>query len=465
MSRSRVRCEERGAATIEFTGVTAAAVVIVMSLLLVAGTASTGLGDKLRWAVCMVTTAGVGPCQAPTSAADHRPPQPCLISSRVRSLETEIAVAVVTLGDGRRFEVAELSDGRYRITLLEGGSVGLETGVGGGVTVTVNERTVGGSAVADVGGSLDMANGRVWYTSDPLEVERMLSENTEDAWEHVVLGSGGPARWLWERGQDAVGAVSGNGDYEFPEPDETYAEVGTTLDARAEATGGADRANAEIGQVQVLGKRTTRRGETTLYYKTAVDAAAGVQVLGSADDGGPQFEGGQASGRVELLTAATYDAEGEMIEVATTAVAAGEAKGVVSALFGGSGDSALGNSGSGAVVYRAILPVRTDADEQLASEFLTSMGITQLGGPALQATALPSTMASTAHFLDAARQRGYTTRQTFTTKSNTPFAFDASGKLGLELGANASVDTSSRTSAGSDYWDGTRWVERRECTP
>lgn len=464
VSHPRASREERGAATVEFTGVTAVAVVLVLSLLLVVGTSAPAVADKFRWAVCMVTTLGQGPCGAPTSAADHKPPQPCVVSSQTRSLETEIAVAVVTLGDGRRFEVAKLSDGRYRVTLLKGGSVGLETGVGGGVTLTVNERTVGGSAVADVGGSLDMANGRVWYTSDPREVERMLSENTEDAWEHVVIGSGGPVRWIWERGQDAVGAVTGNGDYEFPEPDETYTEVGATVDARAEVTGGADRANAEIGQAQVLGERKTRQGNTTVYFKTTVNAAAGLQVLGSDVNGSLQFQGGQGSGQVELLTAATYDADGQMIEVATTAVAAGEAKGVVTALFGGSGDSALGDSRSGAAVYQAILPVRGESDEQVATEFLLSMGVTQLGGTALQAAALPSTVGSTARFLDAARQRGYTTRQTFTNESNTPFAFDVSGKLGLELGANASVETSSRTSTGSHYWDGARWVERRECT-
>ena len=466
MRQSTLKRDERGAATLEFTGVTAAATAIILGVLLAVATAAPAVGDKFRWAVCMVTTLGQGPCGAATSADDHRPPQPCVVSARTRSLDTEVAVAVVTLGDGRRFEVAKLSDGRTRVTLLEGGSIGLETGVGGGVTVTVNDRTGGANAVADVGGSLDMSNGRVWYTRDPREVQRMLSENTEDAVETVVLGGGGPARWVWERGQDAYGAVSGNGDYEFPDPDETYTQGGVSADARAEVTGGLDRANGSVGAAQVVGVRDTRDGKKTVYFKSTVNGTAGLQTLGEDADGDPQFQGGQGSGRLELLTAATYDSDGNMTEVTTTAIAGGESKGAVSGLFGGTGDAVLDdqNTRAGSVVYQATLPVRNSTDERVATDFLIAMGVTQLGGAALQAAAMPATVPATVRFVDAARDRGYTTRQTFSTEDNTPFAFDAAGKLGFELGANASVQTASQRSTGSEYWDGTRWVDRKECT-
>ncbi len=463
MSHPRASREERGAATVEFTGVTAVAVVLVLSLLLVVGTSAPAVADKLRWAVCMVTTLGQGPCGAPTSAADHKPPQPCMIQSDGRSLHTQIAIAVVTLGDGRRFEVAKLSDGRYRVTLLKGGSVGLETGVGAGVTVTVNDRTVGGSAIADAGASLGMANGSVWYTSDKRELQSLISEDNEDALESAIVGGGAP-RWVWERAQDLAGAITGNGDYEFPEPDETYTEGTASVDLRGEVTGGADQAKATLGQAQILGFRETRGGNQTVYVKTVLDGSAGLQLLGHDADGNPQFQGGQAAGQVELVTAATYDSGGKLVEVATTAVAAGEAKGIVSALFGGDGSGALSESSSGAVVYQAILPVRDAFDRQVATDFLVGMGVSQLGGPALQAAAMPSTVGSTIRFVDAARQRGYTTRQRFTTEETTVVGFDASGKLGLELGASASVQTSSLTSTGSEYWDGMRWISRSECT-
>ena len=108
MRQAKVRRDDTGAATLEFTGVTAAAVVVVLSILLVVATAAPGVGDRFRRALCQVTTLGQGSCGTPTSAADHRPRQPCVISTRTRSVETEVAVAVVTLGDGRRFEVSPI---------------------------------------------------------------------------------------------------------------------------------------------------------------------------------------------------------------------------------------------------------------------------------------------------------------------------------------------------------------------
>lgn len=155
-----------------------------------------------------------------------------MVEAESRWLRTEVAVAVVTAASGRRFEVARLSDGRYRVTQLVGDSVGLETGVGGGVTVTWKDRTAGGSATADVGGSLDISDGRVWYTSDPREVERMVSEDGEDAIESIVAGRGGPVRSAWEGVQDLAGWISGNGDYEFPEADETFTEGGVSAEGR-----------------------------------------------------------------------------------------------------------------------------------------------------------------------------------------------------------------------------------------
>ncbi|MGH9153665.1 MAG: hypothetical protein ACRD03_14980 [Acidimicrobiales bacterium] len=337
----RTRWDQAGGATIEFTGVTAAAAVLVVAVLLAGATVAPGVGDRFRWALCKVTTLGQGACGTPTSPAAHVPPQPCVVQADTRSLRTEVAVLVVTAANGRRFEVARLSDGRYRVTQLLGESVGLETGIGGGVTVTVNDRTVGASATAEAGVALDMGSGRVWYTRDPREVQRMLSEDSEDAVETAVIGSG-PVRFLWEAGQDGVGWVTGNGDYELPDADETYAEAGIIGNAEAEITGGADRAGASGAVTRVLGTRTTRNGSTTVCFRSTVQGAAGVQLLGA--DG---FEGSQVAGEVELVTAATYDAGGVLRDVSVTAVAEGESKGAVSALFGGSGDPSGGSDDAG----------------------------------------------------------------------------------------------------------------------
>ena len=446
---------EAGAATIEYTGMTAAAAVLVLSLLLALATGIPVVEGLVRWAFCKVTTLGQGSCGTPTTAAQHVPTEPCVVKSESRSLRTEVEIVVVTAASGRRFEVAKLSDGSYRVTQIKSESVGLETGVGGGVTLTVNDRTVGGNAKAEAGAALDIHDGEVWYTRDPRVVQRMVNEDNEDAIESAVLGDGGPARWLWERGQDGVGAVTGHGDYEFPDADETYVEGGLRADAMAEVTGAGDHAGASIATARLLGRRTTRNGDTTLYFKSNVEGAVGLQ----RHTDGREFTGGQASGKVELITAATYDAGGVMREVSVTALAEGEAKGAVTSLFGGSGDSSLGNSKSGAVVYQAILPIRDDVDRGVATDFLVASGIREVAGPAL----IPATVPATARFIDAAAERGYTTRQTFDSENTTVLAADVEAKLGIEFGAGVSVDTAERTSNGAEYWDGTAWVARREC--
>lgn len=459
-TRPRAHRGETGSATIEYSGVMAAAVVLIVSVLLAGALAAPALGERIRWAICKVTTFGQGECGTPTSAAAHRPVQPCIQSSFSRSLNTGVDILVVTLDSGRQFEVAQMSDGRWRLTQLLGGGVGLETGVGAGITVTVQDRTVGGSALAEAGVALDINRGRVWYTSDPREVERMLSEDGEDALESMLLGSGGPARPVWEAAQNFAGWVTGNGDYEFPDPDETYTEGGVRGTAAAEATNGGDRASASAGFSQVLGSRTVRNGNRTVYFRSTLNAGVALQRLN-----GLSFEGAQVAGTLELITAATFDTDGVLLDVSVTASAQGEAKGAINALFGGNESAALDNESSGATVYQASLPIRNDIDRSVAIDFLVASGIQQVGGAVLTAAATPFTAGATTRFIDAAAGRGYTTRQRFDTDNTTILGVNAEGKLGLELGASVSVDRATRTSTEAAYWDGTRWVDRTECTP
>lgn len=451
--------DDGGATTIEHTGVYAVAACLAVSILLVAASAGASARDVFDRAVCLVTSLGVSDCGGRTSADEHRPTQPCVIAADTRAMRTEIAVIVVTASDGRRFEVAQLSDGRYRVKLLESGSTGFQVGVGGGLTVTVNDRTVGGAAVAEAGADFEVGSGRVWYSSDPDEVARMVGEDGEDAVEGALLGDSGPVRWVWERGQDVVGAATGGGDYEFPEADETFSQGGFSVGARGEITALTDRGSVSVGASEVLGVRETKQDETTIYYRTKVEGAAGLQWLNAGADG---FDGADVAGAVELVAAVTYDADGAMKEVAVTGVAAGDSKGAIAALFGGADDASLTNSASGAVVYEATLPVRDALDERTASEFLVSMGVARLAGPTMPAAAAPLPGAG-ARLLRAAGERGYTTRQTYDTDASTTFAVDASGRLGIELGANMSVESETQTITGAQYWDGSSWVDRTEC--
>lgn len=92
---------------------------------------------------------------------------------------------------------------------------------------------------------------------------------------------------------------------------------------------------------KLLGKRTPRAGNTTVYFKCTVRGAAGLQYVGD----GLQFEGAQVAGAVDLITAATYDGDGVLREVSTTAMAAGESKGAVTRCSVGAATLRSGTTG------------------------------------------------------------------------------------------------------------------------
>lgn len=454
----RSRFGEAGGASIEYAGVTAAAAVVVVAVALAVGTVAPGVSDLLRWAWCEVTTLGEGNCGRSTSAAEKVPPQPCVVRSDEEAVRGEIEVLVFKTAAGRRFEVARLSDGGWRVTQLSESRAGVEAGVGGGVTLTWKDRTVGANAKAEAGGFLDAGRGLVWYTRDEREVARMLSENREDVAESVMLG-GGVRRWFWERGQDLVGAVTGNGDYELPEADEEFLEGGGYVEASAEATGGTDRAEASVSVTRVLGRRVTRGGVTTYYLRTTLGAGAALQGMNEDFD----LEAAGIGGEIEVLTAVALGPDGEMREVAVTGLAAGESRGLTTALFGGSGDASFDNEQAGAVVYQATLPIRDGVDRRVATDFLVASGVAQLGPLTLDPVTAAYAAGSIVRFIDASMDRGYTTRQTFRDEGGTTVAIDAEAKLGVELGAGASVEQVTRISTGADYWDGSTWVARNEC--
>jgi hypothetical protein len=114
-------------------------------------------------------------------------------------------------------------------------------------------------------------------------------------------------------------------------------------------------------------------------------------------------------------------------------------------------------------VFKAALPIRTDADRDTALKFLAASGAAQLGGPLVQAaTAVPGALA-TSDFLDAARDRGTVTDVNYGVDSETDFEAQGSGKLGVELGGGLEVKHESLESQGGRYWDGTGWQPWAAC--
>src|SRR5207244_688317 len=118
----------------------------------------------------------------PSAAPDrHQPTEPCVLGTTTGSAGGEVSVVIVKVGDNRSYEVARLSDGRYRVTLLEQGTVGAEVGVGGGVVLTVGDRTVGADASADASAALGIQAGQTWYVNSQGDVQDLLNYQIETA--------------------------------------------------------------------------------------------------------------------------------------------------------------------------------------------------------------------------------------------------------------------------------------------
>ncbi|MDQ1536521.1 MAG: hypothetical protein QOE58_914, partial [Actinomycetota bacterium] len=114
--RHRLDHRERGAATLESVGMYVVAAILAVAVLLVATGSAPVIGDKFRQAVCMLTTMGQGSCgPSVTSAADHRPTEPCVVSGEGHTGTVEAGV-VVSFGGSEQFLVEKLDNGKSRVT-------------------------------------------------------------------------------------------------------------------------------------------------------------------------------------------------------------------------------------------------------------------------------------------------------------------------------------------------------------
>lgn len=449
---------ERGAATLESVGVTIVASLIVTSLLLAVLPQARILRETMAYYICQVVTFGQGGCTPPSSSPDaHEPTEPCVVSQNGVERNQQIEIIVVTTSDGRRIEIQQLSNGDYQVTVTDTGDVGAEVGVGGGLSLTVNDTTVGGFAEAEAGIALDIADGEV-YVTDEDGIEGLMDALVQDQVLDTVAGDDGPIRWVTDQAADIVGA-----DNDLPEPDAVIAEGGISLNAAAEATGLADSASAGVGESVVLGVKEEKDGTTTVYVTTTVEGEAGLQTLGVDTEGNPELQGAAVEGSIEVVNAVTFDSEGNMTSVQVTAATSGEASGYATALFGGDGDASLSSTVSDTTIHQATLPITDDYSENVANNYLLNAGIGALGGWT-NPLAAASGIAATQGFFEAAGDYGTITQLDYDTDSNTVFGIDAAAELGIQVGVEASVEEDSMQIVDAQYWDGTQWVDWEACS-
>ncbi|WP_102509412.1 hypothetical protein [Sanguibacter massiliensis] len=444
---ARDRGNDHGAGSAEYLGVILLVVAIVGSLLL----SATPIGSAIAARLCEAfgTTCGTA-SEDPT--ASRKPEGPCVVdtSTETRSLGV---TAVIDLDAGGQLITEKLSDGTTRVTLQGEGSAGIGVGVGGSIEVTVDDFVYGGSAQASASAAALVAGGTTWefprgQEGDASKLTSFLQRQLDNSTTPVV----GPIRGAWD-------AVFGD-RYVPPAPTSYFGQVGVDGSASASASAlstGPTSAGAEAEAAVALGAKVdVRTGATTLYYSATLEgsAQAGSKQLTSSGDA-------SASGELHTIIAVTLDPSGAyMTNVSIEGTAFGEADASWSNVFGANHDP----SARGGVQYTAGVNLTDRESASIAADVLRSQGIPV---PDTEWTPRGNTgvgqIDAFTTFVDAAKERGTVSRLTQTGDSSTPFAINASGKVGIEAGLRYENSSTRRTTDGAEYFDGTQWVPWTEC--
>lgn len=236
------------------------------------------LAEAIRHGICVVSGSLCTPAEARRAGLD-----PCPVHRRSVA-ERAGATAVLHLGRGDSMVVERFSDGRARVTFVDGGEVGGTVGVG-------LDSPLGPSASGRAGLGVAFNRGRVYEFADWARAQRFLARFART---ETMTGEG--RRALQALCLRCPEWLEGRAAPRLPEPDATFLEGGTygDLSAQAGLALPAGRrtveleAELEAGGVELLGRRRSGR-RTTWYLRLEGSASAELgAVLGAltAADGG-----------------------------------------------------------------------------------------------------------------------------------------------------------------------------------
>lgn len=262
----------------------------------------------------------------------------------------------------------------------------------------------------------------------------------------------GPARNLWN-------TMPWVDRYEPPAPTSVFGQVGATGSARACATGLDKSASAEADLAMAIGVETNlETGEITTYYQVDADAEAGADMPGAVVS-----SDASAEGRIQGVIAVTVDPAGDYLtNVEYQATMFGSADAGVDPVFGPS----FSADASGDQIINASVDLTAPESLSIATDLLRGAGIPVPAG-AHRGGANPngpvSLLNAAQTFARAAQDRGELWRQHIDGDSQTPLALNASGKLGIGVGARYDNSTTETSVTDAQYWDGQAWAPWVRC--
>jgi hypothetical protein len=424
------RRAERGQGSLESVGIILLAAILVGSVVGLVVQTSPSLRDEVSYRICQIIHVfDGGGCEAPSeprTADDRVPEEPCMANSESISAEATASV-VVTVRRGYSFLIEEMSDGTYKVTRVDDFGVGTGVGPGIDVSLTIDGKKYGVTAIASADAMLAGKMGETWYADD----EDGANDIIKDIIANDVVDEVAP--------EVTVGGVLGTPEVTIPNPvnraikafigdpgdsDESFVEGGLEGSAGATLSGITASAGATVDAEQYLGAKETPDGYTA-YFRTELNGEAYGAVIG---------EDATATAGGEVLTELVFDDDGTPKSIKMTT-------GVT-------------------------LDAETDAgleDDQSYTE--TSVEVPLSGDPRQDAplyAALTGNPVAVANLVDEAKEDGYMTQNVYSQDPNS-YGINLGGSLLGEYGGSVSGDVTTRELQDALYWDGNGLAPRPDC--
>ncbi|QAY64384.1 hypothetical protein ET495_15515 [Xylanimonas allomyrinae] len=422
----------------ELLGITMSVVVLVTAVTV--AMVGFDLGPRVAAQLCKIVPGAS--CEEPgpaRSAADHVPPEPCVVGGDGGAVRGSVA-AGIKIDGGYTWFIEELGNGQYRLSRTAEQGVGAETGAGFDVSVTLDGSRFGAALSAGAAVTAALREGDVYYASSDAEAQEILHAALADDVKDRVVGDS----W-W--GRDAVDWLTLASDKEQREPESTFVKAGVDATAQAAATLLDLDASAGVEAGDFLGRTTYRDGRTTDHFTSS--SSASVQASTVTDQAGAS-----AAGALGIELDRDKDGNPTAMRIVSTSSAHADVA---------SWDNPASDPRYTQTTWE--VPLKSAEDRAIAAGIARELGLSIVDLATSTARLAPDPTrlaASLAQFDNFAKTKGYVWVQEYELGDSTYGAnFDA--KWLLEAGLSAEYTGSSRKATSYKYWDGTQFADRAGC--
>lgn len=305
------RHADSGQTTIEWLGIAAVCVALVLALI----TFAPGMGREIAQAVeCLIQqVTGGGPCGRPQTA-DGGPTTPCALSAESTNVELGVKVIAVTLDGSYGYIIEEMSDGTVKVTEVVRAEVGASEGKGGGVAINAGDQRAGARATAGARAAGFIELGDSWVFPNATEADEHIENTLVDRALRTNPVTGLPG--VNQIAKGALGLIGVGGNDVEGQRESTRVDVGILATGTAEAVGGVTSGEVTAGLEAAGGMTVHQDGRVDATFIVSGEGASslGIPELADIDLGAT----GSAEVTVTFAPDGTVDSVGLTVTTTTT---------------------------------------------------------------------------------------------------------------------------------------------------